>query len=101
LLFANGDLATAVQYGINIVTIIFNDNCYGSIRRAQRDRFGRTIGIDLKNPDFCNLAQSFGIKAVRVDRPEQLTEALTQAWQLQEPSIIEIAMAPDDLGFEI
>jgi acetolactate synthase-1/2/3 large subunit len=101
LLFANGDLATAVQYGINIVTIIFNDNCYGSIRRAQRQNFGRTIGVDLQNPDFCMLAESFGIKAVRVNQPEQLTAALTQAWQLDEPFIIEIAMASNDPGWEI
>lgn len=101
LLFANGDLATAVQYGINIVTIIFNDNCYGSIRRAQRERFGRTIGIELKNPDFCALAESFGIKAFRVNQPEELTEALARCWKIQEPSIIEVAMAPNDPGFEI
>jgi acetolactate synthase-1/2/3 large subunit len=101
LLFANGDLATAVQYGINIVTIVFNDNCYGSIRRVQRDRFGRTIGVDLKNPDFCTLAQSFGIKAVRVNQPQQLTQALVQAWDEQESCLIEIAMTPNDPGFEI
>ena len=101
LLFANGDLATAIQYDLNIVTIVFNDNCYGSIRRAQRESFGRTIGVELKNPDFSTLAQSFGMKAFRVNQPEQLTEALTQAWTIQSPSLIEIVMSPDDLGFEI
>jgi thiamine pyrophosphate-dependent acetolactate synthase large subunit-like protein len=101
LLFANGDLATAIQYDIDIVILLFNDNCYGSIRRAQRDRFGRTIGIDLKNPDFCALAQSFGMKAWRVHQPDQLPSILARGWQLNTPCLIEIAMTANDPGFEI
>jgi acetolactate synthase-1/2/3 large subunit len=101
LLFANGDLATAVQYSLNIVIVVFNDNCYGSIRKAQRQAFDRTIGIDLQNPDFCQLAQAFGIAATRVDQPKQLTAALTQAWKNESPYLIEIAMTPNDPGFEI
>lgn len=101
MLFANGDLATAVQYGINIVAVVFNDNCYGSIRRSQRQNFGRTIGIDLKNPDFCVMARAFGLQAWQVDRPQQLTEAITRGWEISKPVLIEIVMTPNDPGFEI
>ena len=100
-LFANGDLATAVQYEINIVTLIFNDNCYGSIRKAQNNAFGRTIGVDLKNPDFCLLAKAFGIQSFRVNSPDKLLKTLTQAWTIHAPVIIEIVMDSNDTGFEI
>ncbi|NEO84962.1 MAG: thiamine pyrophosphate-binding protein [Spirulina sp. SIO3F2] len=101
LLFATGDLATVMQYNIAIVIVVFNDNCYGSIRKAQRQSFGRTIGVDLVNPDFCALAQSFGLKAVQVGEPAALTAALNEAWGAAEPRLIEIAMTPGDPGFEI
>ena len=52
-LFAATELATAVQYGINTTTVVFNDNAYGNSNRDQRERFGgREIGTELRNPDF-------------------------------------------------
>jgi thiamine pyrophosphate-dependent acetolactate synthase large subunit-like protein len=101
LLFATGDLATLIQYQIPIIIVVFNDHCYGSIRKAQRQNFGRTIGVDLQNPDFCALAQAFGIPATQVSAPAQLTAALRAAWQTPQPHLIEIAMTPNDPGFEI
>jgi acetolactate synthase-1/2/3 large subunit len=44
-LFAATELATAVQYGINTVTLVYNDDAYGNSNRDQRERFGgREIG---------------------------------------------------------
>ncbi len=100
-LYANGDLATAVQYHLNIVTIIFNDGYYGSVRREQKKRYGRTFGVKLFNPDFCTLAQAFDIPATRVETPEQLTVALNKAWQVDAPMIIEVFTDPADSGFDV
>jgi acetolactate synthase-1/2/3 large subunit len=100
-LYANGDLATAVQYNINIVTIIFNDGYYGSVRREQKKCYGRTFGVKLLNPDFCALAQAFGIPAIRVESPEQLSAALSKAWEADTPMIIEVFTDPADSGFDV
>ena len=55
------ELATAVQFRIPVVSIVFNDNAYGNVRRMQQDLYGgRLIASDLKNPDFVRLAESFG-----------------------------------------
>ena len=69
-LFAATELATAVQYGINVVTVVFNDNAYGNSNRDQRERFhGREIGTVLRNPDFAKFAESFGADGVRSRAP--------------------------------
>ena len=54
--------ATAVQFNIGVVTLVFNNNAYGNVRRDQRERFdGRVVASDLVNPDFVKLAESFGV----------------------------------------
>ena len=66
-LFAAQELATAVQYGIGVVTLVFNNNAFGNVRRDQIQRFdGRVIGSELVNPDFVKLAESFGVDGARV-----------------------------------
>lgn len=79
-LYAVEELATAVQYGIDVVTLVFNNESYGNVRRDQMERFGqRVIASDLVNPDFVKLAESFGVHAARVATPEALRQALERA----------------------
>ena len=71
-LFAATELATAVQYGINVVTVVYNDNAYGNSNRDQRERFhGREIGTTLHNPDFARFAESFGADGVKLSDSTQ------------------------------
>jgi acetolactate synthase-1/2/3 large subunit len=92
-LFAATELATAVQYGINTITVVYNDNAYGNSNRDQRERFGgREIGTELRNPDFVKFAQSFGADAVRVGPGEDVGPALRDALGNSRPSVIEVPM---------
>jgi acetolactate synthase-1/2/3 large subunit len=100
-LFTNGELATAVQYQINTVTIIFNDQGYGSIKRRQIKGFGRTIGVDLPSPDFVKMAEAFGAIGVRAETPEQLYSLLKQAWEYDSPIIIEVPLDNTDFSLNI
>src|SRR6202012_2526554 len=61
-LFGGAELATAVQHGINLVTVLFNNSAYGNVLRDQRRLFdGRDAGSKLHNPDFAIYAKSFGV----------------------------------------
>ena len=52
-LYNSQELATAVQYGINVVAIVFNDNAYGNVLRAQIVEYdGHVVGTRLHNPDL-------------------------------------------------
>lgn len=85
------ELATAVRYNIALVTIIFNSNSFGNVKRQQQEWFdNRIIAADLKNPDFVKLAESFGALGQRVNSPAQLRVALRRAFAEPGPTIIEV-----------
>jgi acetolactate synthase-1/2/3 large subunit len=90
-MFGVQELATAVQYGINLVTVVFNNKSFGNVRRDQMQGFdGRLIGSDLVNPDFVKLAESFGIAAARVTTPAELKTVLAKAIDADAPWLIEV-----------
>jgi acetolactate synthase-1/2/3 large subunit len=92
-MFGVQDLATAVQYGINVVTVLFNNNAYGNVLRDQQRLFGgRLIGSELRNPDFIKLAESFGVAAARVATPAQLKAELDRALARDAPALIEVTV---------
>jgi len=89
LLFAVGELATAVQEKLPLTVLVVNDEGYGMLRFDEEERFGRTFAADLVTPDFEQLARAFGIKA-RTCTPKDVSDAL--AWGLKQkgPSLIEM-----------
>jgi acetolactate synthase I/II/III large subunit len=95
-MFAVQELATAVQFNIGVVTLVFNNNAYGNVRRDQRERFdGRVVASDLVNPDFVKLAESFGVGATRVTSPETFRPALEKALAHGGPYVIAIEVPRD------
>ncbi|MDB5682727.1 MAG: hypothetical protein JWM75_425 [Sphingomonas bacterium] len=92
-MFAAQELATAVQYGIGVVTILFNNSAFGNVRRDQLESFGgRILGSELTNPDFVKFAESFGVRGIRVTSPQQLRPALEQALADGGPVLIEVVV---------
>ncbi len=95
-MFGVQELATAVQFNIGVVTLVFNNNAYGNVRRDQRERFdGRVVAADLVNPDFVKLAGSFGVGAARVTSPETFRPALEKALAHGGPYLIDIEVPRD------
>jgi acetolactate synthase-1/2/3 large subunit len=95
-MFGVQELATAVQYKIGVVTLVFNNNAYGNVRRDQRERFeGRVVASDLVNPDFVKLAESFGVKAWRVTSSDHFRPALEKALADGGPCLIDIEVPTD------
>jgi acetolactate synthase-1/2/3 large subunit len=95
-MFAVQELATAVQYGIGVVTLVFNNGAFGNVRRDQQQRFGgRVLGADLQNPDFLKLADAFGVAAERVGSPQALRATLSRALDSGQPWLIEVPVPRD------
>jgi acetolactate synthase-1/2/3 large subunit len=95
-MFGVQELATAVQFRIGVVTLVFNNNAYGNVRRDQVQRFeGRVVASDLVNPDFVKLAESFGVGASRVTSPDHFRPALEKALADGGPYVIAIEVPTD------
>ena len=93
-MFGVQELATAAQYGIALITIVFNNHSFGNVLRDQELQYGgRTIGSRFQNPDFVRLAESFGVTARRVRQPHELQNALEQELAAARPALIEVELA--------
>lgn len=100
-LYACAELATAVRYGINLVTIVFNDQAFGSTKSDQVVNFkGRIVGTEVNNPDFAGLAEVFGAKGLKA-RPEQLGKALQEGLKSKQPVVIEVPVPTMIAPFQI
>lgn len=89
-LFTATELATAVQFGINVVTLVVNDGRYGILEPQQMSRFGRTMMIDLRNPDFAAMAESFGALGIAVGSVDEAGPALREAFAADRPAVVEL-----------
>ncbi|MCL6592531.1 MAG: hypothetical protein K6T31_01020 [Alicyclobacillus sp.] len=89
------ELETAVRLRLPLLILVFNNQGYGRLRALQERRFpGRTFGTRLGNPDFAELARSFGAFGVRVTRNTDVLPALEAAAACGRPAVIEVRTDP-------
>ena len=94
-MFTANEMATAAQYQLPLVTVLFNNNKFQNVQRQQQEWFGgRLIDSNLTNPDFVKFAESFGIRSERVGSPQELEKAVKAALERRMPALIE-APTPD------
>ncbi|HKE80603.1 MAG TPA: thiamine pyrophosphate-binding protein [Solirubrobacteraceae bacterium] len=94
-LMTGQELATAVQEGLAAVFLVVNNAMYGTIRMHQERRYpGRVVGTDLHNPDFVAYARAFGAHGARVERSEEIGDALDEALGCGRPALIELRVDP-------
>ncbi len=74
------ELATAAQYGADLLVVLVDNGSYGTIRMHQEREYpGRISATELKNPDFAQLARAFGGWAETVETTEAFAPALDEA----------------------
>lgn len=93
------ELATAAQYGLNVIILVFNNGIYGTIRMHQEREYpGRVVGTDLKNPDFAAYAKAFGFWSTTVHATNEFAPAFDEALASGKPALIEIITEPDAIS---
>ena len=92
------ELETAVRHGIAVVTIVMNNNCWGSEKAYQKQFYGgRYIGCDIGNPRYDEYARLFGAQGYYIEHPDQVGDTIRAALGSGKPGIIEIPIDPDEL----
>ena len=92
------ELSTAVQYEINTITIVMNNNSWGAEKAYQKDFFGkRYIGADISSPPFDKVAQLYGAKGFQVNKVSEVNEALKAALKCNKPAVINVNVDPKAL----
>ena len=88
--FTIGELATAVELGLAVPIVLWNNRGYGEIKRYMAERDIPQIGVDIYTPDFLTIARGFGCAAVRVEGLDHLKTVLREAHEGEGPTVVEI-----------
>ena len=90
-LMTGQEMATAKQYGANVITIVYDNDGYNSIRMHQEAQYpGRQYGTDLVNPDFAALGSAYGALGLKVTRDEEFLPAFKKAMTADRSALIEV-----------
>jgi acetolactate synthase-1/2/3 large subunit len=84
------EMATAVQQGINVVAVVFNDNAFGNVARDLDEHWGGKFAAELHNPDFVRLAEAYGAVGRRAKEPTEVGKLIADAIQMDRPVLIEV-----------
>jgi acetolactate synthase-1/2/3 large subunit/sulfoacetaldehyde acetyltransferase len=91
------ELETAVRHHINVVTLVMNNNCWGSEKAYQKHFYNaRYIGADIGNPRYDKYADLFGAQGYYVEHPDQIGDTVQAALRCDKPAVIELPIDPDE-----
>jgi acetolactate synthase-1/2/3 large subunit len=93
------EFATAVQYKLPIIAMVFDNASYGTIRMHQEREYpGRVIATCLRNPDFAVYARAFGGFGATVEKTYEFADAFRAAQASRLPSIIHVKFDADGIS---
>ncbi|SDJ51870.1 thiamine pyrophosphate-binding protein [Microbulbifer yueqingensis] len=93
------ELATARQYGANIIVLVINNGSYGTIRTHQERNYpGRVMATDLVNPDFTALATAYGFHSSKITCTEEFYPAFEAARAANRPALLELCLPLEALS---
>lgn len=93
------ELAVLAQYGINAKTVVLNNGWQGMVRQWQQTFFGErysSSNMSAGMPDFVMLAEAFGVKGMRVSRPDEMSDAIAQMLAHDGPVLLEVLVKRDE-----
>jgi pyruvate dehydrogenase (quinone) len=93
-----GDFITLTQIGLKVKIIVLNNGSLGFIEMEMKASGFLDTGCDLKNPNFAAMAQAMGVKGIRVEKPQDLRSALTEAFEYDGPVLVDVVSARQELA---
>jgi acetolactate synthase-1/2/3 large subunit len=93
--FTVGELETVVRLRVPILMVVISNSSYGWIKAGQKTGFGqRYFSVDFTRTDHARVAEAFGVKAWRVEKPDQLRPALAAAAESGGPALVDVITQP-------
>jgi pyruvate dehydrogenase (quinone) len=92
-----GELLTIVQLKLPVKIVLLNNGTLGFVELEMKASGFLDFGCDLTNPNFAALADSVGIKAIRVADPKELRQAATAILNHPGPALLEVMTPRQEL----
>ncbi len=94
------EMATAKQENVNVNIAVLNNAFLGMVRQWQEIFYDeRYQSTPMVNPDFCKLAEAYGIPSMRVTHRDQIEESVAFARSIDGPVLIEYVIEKDDMVY--
>lgn len=95
------ELQTVAHHKLPIKILLFENEGYNAIRQTSKNFFnGELIGCTPETgvsfPDFCKVAETFGINYFKCERNRDIKNCLSKVLQVDGPTILEISQLLDD-----
>ena len=92
-----GEFVTLLQTGLPVKVIVLNNGTLGFVEMEMKASGFLDIDCDLKNPNFAAMAQSMGIKGIRVEKPQELRSAVQDVLEHKGPALLDVVSARQEL----
>jgi pyruvate dehydrogenase (quinone) len=93
-----GELLTLHQLALPVKVVVFNNGSLAFVDLEMKAAGIVNFATDLDNPNFAEVARAIGLHGVRVERPDELDEALRDAFAHNGPAVIDIVTAREELS---
>jgi pyruvate dehydrogenase (quinone) len=93
-----GELITLTQNRLPVKTIVVNNSSLNFVELEMKAAGFVTYGTDLENPDFAAVAQALGIFARRVERSEDLPDAVAEVLAHDGPALLDVVTERQELS---
>jgi acetolactate synthase-1/2/3 large subunit len=94
------ELGTIFQQQVAVKIVILNNDFLGMVRQWQQLFFDkRYASTEMTNPDFVAIAKGYYIDAVRVEKREDLDQAVAKMMASEKPYFLEICVEKEDNVF--
>jgi acetolactate synthase-1/2/3 large subunit len=93
--FTAGELETIVRLNVPLAMVVIGNGGYGWIKAGQKSGFGeRYYSVDFSPGQHARIAEAFGVRAWRVEQPQDLRPALGAALETDGPALVDIVAQP-------
>ena len=89
-LFTIQELATAVDLGLPLAVVVWNNHGYGEIKDSMERADVPPVAVDTSARDFLAIAEGFGCRAARVESLDDLPAVCAEAYAADRPTLIEL-----------
>ena len=93
-----GDLITAVTHELPVSLVVFNNGRLGMVKLEQEQAGLPEFGTKLGDVDIAAIARAVGLRALRVERPDELDEAIREAFAEPGPVLLDVVTNPDEVS---
>lgn len=92
-----GEFVTLIQTGLPVKIIVLDNGTLGFVELEMKASGFLDTGVDLKNPNFAEMAKAMGIKGMRVEQPDDLEAAVHEVLEHNGPALLDVVTARQEL----